>query len=639
MQKYPKQFYRIGESHNTHKLIIDPNVVCHIDPPRRVPIALKDTIKKELDKMVEQQIIRPITEPTEWVSSLTYVTKQDGSLRVCLDPRHLNRALLRPYHQIPTVEDLNHRFAGMKVFSKLDAKAGYWSVKLDAESQKLTTFQTPFGRYCFRRLPFGLSASQDIFQLEIDRILEKCKGACGIADDIVISGADEEEHDRNLAQFMEVISEHGLTLNSKKCHIKCSQVSFFGNVYTNEGMKPDPRKVDDLKQMQEPRSKTELQQFLGCMTYLSRFIPNFSDKTTLLRELLQKDSEFIWEVHHQQTFESLKNEVSKASLLHYYDPKKPLYLHCDASLKGIGAALLQPTDGGTLHPVAYASKSLTPTEQRYACIERELLAIVFGTQRFHTYLYGRSFCVYTDHRPLIMITNKTITSAPPRLQRMLIALSGYNMTVIYQPGVDNQLADGLSRFPNPHNTSKLKLDIRVDFIRFSPNRIELLQNDTMSDPTLQHLQEVIITGWPERMNELPTDLRSYWSMRDEMSIENDLILKGQQIVIPRTQQQVILKQLHTAHLGKEKTHLLAKETVYWSTMYKDIDRTVESCTICLEHQRAQQAEPLMQHEIPQRPWSVVGTDLFEQNGKQFLLIADYYSKYPVVKPLQKSGTK
>ena len=633
VQKYPNQFDSIGEFPTTHKLIVDPNIPCHIDPPRRVPIALKDTIKLELDKMVDQKVIRPITEPTEWVSSLTYVTKQDGSLRVCLDPRRLNQALLRPYHQIPTVEDLNHRFTGMKVFSKLDAKAGYWSAKLDPESKKLTTFQTPFGRYCFQRLPFGLSVSQDIFQLEIDRILEKCKGACGIADDIVICGADEEEHDRNLVQFMEVISKHGLTLNSKKCHIKCSEISFFGNVYTNEGMKPDPKKVDDLKQMQEPSNKSELQQFLGCMTYLSRFIPNFSDKTTVLRELLKKESDFIWEAHHQRTFESLKNEISKTSLLVYYDPHKPVHLHCDASLKGIGAALLQPATDNTLQPVAFASKSLTPTEQRYACIERELLAIVFGAQRFHTYLYGRSFVVHTDHRPLVMITSKPITAAPPRLQRMLIALSGYNMSVIYQPGVNNQLADGLSRFPNPQNTSKLELDMRVDFIRFSPNKIDQLRTDTMSDPALQHLQEIIITGWPERMNELPTDLRSYWSVRDELSIENGLILKGQQIVIPRTQQQDLLKQLHTAHLGKEKTQLLAKETVYWCHMNKDIERTVESCTVCLEHQRSQQPEPLMQHEIPQRPWSVVGTDLFEHNGKPFLLIADYYSKYPVVKPL------
>ena len=351
-------------------------------------------------------------------------------------------------------------------------------------------------------------------------------------------------------------------------------------------------------------------------------------------DLLKKESDFIWEAHHQQTFEKLKNEVTKASLLHYYDPCKPIYLHCDASIKGIGAALLQPAADSTLQPVAYASKSLTPAEQRYACIERELLAIVFGTQRFHTYLYGRSFNVYSDHRPLIMITQKPITSAPPRLQRMLIALSGYNMTVIYQPGVNHQLADGLSRFPNPKNTAQVDLDMRVDFIRFTPDRIEKLRHDTLSDPTLQHLQETIISGWPERMNELPTDLRCYWGIRDELSIQNGILLKGQQILIPKTQQQRILKQLHTAHLGKEKTRLLAKETVYWPTMYKDIDLTVDACTVCQEYQRSQLAEPLMQHEIPQCPWSVVGTDLFEHNGKQFLLIADYYSKFPIVKPLE-----
>ena len=231
MQLYPNQFDRIGELPNEHHLTIDPNMPGRIDPPRRTPIALKQQIKQELDKMVAQKIIRKIEEPTDWISSLTYVTKQDGSLRICLDPRHLNRALLRPHHQIPTVEDLNHHFAGMKFFSKLDAKAGYWSIKLDAESQKLTTFQTSFGRYCFMRLPFGLSVSQDIFQLEIDRILEKCPGACGIADDIVICGETEEMHDKNLHNFMKVISECGLTLNSKKCQIKCNEIAFLA-IYT-----------------------------------------------------------------------------------------------------------------------------------------------------------------------------------------------------------------------------------------------------------------------------------------------------------------------------------------------------------------------------------------------------------------------
>ncbi|PIK44609.1 hypothetical protein BSL78_18530 [Apostichopus japonicus] len=144
-QAYPNQFDKIGEFQNEHKLVLDPNVPSHIDPPRKTPIALRGKIKQELDSMESQSIIRRIEEPTEWVSSLTYVTKRDGSLRVCLDPKHLNQALIRPIHKTPTLEELNHKFSGAKVFSKLDAKAGYWAVKLDTESQKLTTFQTPFG--------------------------------------------------------------------------------------------------------------------------------------------------------------------------------------------------------------------------------------------------------------------------------------------------------------------------------------------------------------------------------------------------------------------------------------------------------------------------------------------------------------
>ena len=222
--------------------------------------------------MVDQRIIRTIEEPTDWVSSLTYVTKRDGSIRVCLDPRQLNKALIRPRHQAPTLDDLNHNFAYAKFFSKLDAKAGYWSIKLDEESQKLTTFQTPFGRYCFQRLPFGLSVSQDIFQLEMDHLLEKCTGVCGIADDFVVYGATEVEHDRNLLQFMDVAKQHGLALNSAKCDIKCNKVSFFGQLYTSEGIKPDPQKVKDLREMPVPTTKAELQHFFGFITYLSRFV-------------------------------------------------------------------------------------------------------------------------------------------------------------------------------------------------------------------------------------------------------------------------------------------------------------------------------------------------------------------------------
>ena len=561
IRQYPQQFDQIGELPTTHTLVVDPNVPSRIDPPRRTPIALKDKIKAELDKMVEQQVIRRIEEPTEWISWLTCVTKKDGSIRVCLDPQHLNRALIRPHHQVPTLEDLNHKFAGAKFFSKLDAKAGYWSIKLDEASQKLTTFQTPFGRYCFRRLPFGLCVSQDIFQLEMDRILEKCNGACGIADDFVVYGTSELEHDNHLRQFMNIAKQHGLVFNSTKCEIKSQQVSFFGQLYTSAGIRPDPQKVNHLKEMPEPTTKAELQQFLGFITYLSRFV-RVQHQVRCPRDLLKQDSDFLWEAHHQKAFENLKNEVSESSLLHYYDPLKPTYLQCDASMRGIGAALLQADADDQLKPVAYASKSLTTTEQRYPCIDRELLSIVFGTQRFHTYLYGRQCNVITDHRPLIMITDKPIASAPPRLQRMLIKLQGYNFSISHRPGAQNQLADGLSRLPTPHNNAAIDLDVRVDLVCFSSDRLEKVRRDTVNDPVLNQLRDTIIAGWPESIKDLPTDLLPFWGIRDQLSVESGLILTGHQLVIPIQQQVEILRQLHTAHLGQEKTKLLARDTVY-----------------------------------------------------------------------------
>jgi len=630
---YPEQFDSIGEFKTVHKLSVNPNVPPRINPPRRIPIAIKDKIKAELNQMLEQSVIMRIQEPTEWVSSLTYVTKRDGSLRVCLDPKHLNKALLRPHHHSATTEELNHKFAQAQYFTKLDAKAGYWSIKLDPDSQKLTTFQTPFGRFCFQRLPFGLSVSQDLFQLEMDRIIEKCPGACGIADDVVVYGATEQEHDENLINFMNVAREHGLKLNSSKCEVKKRQVTFFGNIYSNKGMRPDPKKVADLRAMPAPTNRAEVQQFLGFITYLSRYIRDFSTKTAALRDLLNKDTEFIWETHHQKAFDQMKQEVSEKSLLRYYNPQKEVHLHCDASLQGVGAALLQPDNEGIFHPVAYASKSLTPTEQRYACIERELLSIVFGVRRFHTYLFGRSFHVITDHRPLVMIVDKPLTAAPPRLQRMLVELQGYNFILTHRPGAQHQLADGLSRLPSQSNNSDIELNLRVDNIQFSDSIIEDIRAEIELDSVLTSLRETVIYGWPQHMKDLPCDLRPYWGMRDTLSIENGLIYKGKQLLIPVPLQPRILQKLHTAHMGQDKTKLLAKTTVFWLNMCRDIERMVKSCDTCQRHQPAQCPEPLMPHDIPTRPWSVVAADVFHFNDCQWMLIVDYYSKYPVVRKL------
>ncbi|XP_030851766.1 uncharacterized protein K02A2.6-like [Strongylocentrotus purpuratus] len=638
VQLFPQQFDRIGEFRTTHHLTVDPNVPSHVDAPRKMPIALKDKVKAELDSMESQGVIKQIIEPTEWVNSITYVTKKDGSIRICLDPRRLNKALIRPHYKQQTLEELNHKFHNMQHFSKLDAKCGYWSVKLDEASQRITTFQTPFGRYVFCRLPFGLSVSQDIFQLEMDRVLEGCKGAECIADDIVVFGRTVEEHDRNLLNFMQVAAKRGLTLNSNKCHIRQTSINFFGNRYSKDGIQPDPQKVADLAGMPIPSTKAELQHFLGFITYLSHFIPDFSTKTAVLRDLLKKEADFIWEPHHQAAMEKLKREVSEKSLLQFFDTTSPVYLQCDASLQGLGVALLQHDQEGRLRPVAYASKALSSTETRYSCIERELLAIVFGVERFHTYLYGRLFHVITDHKPLLMIMDKPLTAAPPRLQRMLIRLQGYNFQITHRPGLDNLLADSLSRLPSTHNNETVELDLRVDLVQFSSRKVDELKHTTRQDKVLSALMEVIVTGWPDTVKQVQPELRKFWSYRDELTVSDGIILKGNRVVIPKQMQPDILEKLHTSHLGQQKTKLLARGKVFWSNMNKDIDRVVQSCVRCQEHQPAQTPEPLQPHDIPTMPWSTVATDMFELKGKQWLIVVDYYSKYPVVRQLPDQAT-
>ena len=247
--------------------------------------------------------------------------------------------------------------AGSKKFTKVDGMSSYLCIVLDYESSLLTTFNTPWGRYRFISLPWGLSCAQDIFQQMMDQILECYEGVIGITDDVVIHGKDDEDHDRNLHNFMCRACKHGLVFNREKCEVKKDSVTFFGTVYDANGAYPDPKKVNAIHKMPPP-DKRQLQHFLGMITYLSPFIPSLSTHTAPLQELLKKDSEFMWNPTYQKVFNQIKKLVCKDTTLWYFDVQKPVTVQVDASKKGLGAALLQ--EGC---PVTFASKALIHTEQ------------------------------------------------------------------------------------------------------------------------------------------------------------------------------------------------------------------------------------------------------------------------------------
>ena len=267
------------------------------------------------------------------------------------------------------------------MIGKFDAKHGYWSIKLDEESSKLTTFNSLCGRFRLKRLPFGLNLSQDAFQQSMDRILSQRPGTIGITDDVIVHGKDEEYHDRNRHPLMQVAQNCGLVFNIDKSKIKTPQIKFFGMIYDADGVHPDPTKCTEIQALPSPKNVTKLQQFLGIVQYKSRFIPRLADHTAPLRAKTKKDSKFDRNDSLQQAFETVKSMICEDVSLSHFDVTKPTVVQVDVSKIAIGAALTQ--DG---KPIAFASKALTDTEQRYANIEWELLAVVFGCERFHTYV-------------------------------------------------------------------------------------------------------------------------------------------------------------------------------------------------------------------------------------------------------------
>ena len=350
-----------------------------MSPIQHAPVAVRAGLKEELDRMTEQEIIAPVTAPTPWVSSVVVVPKPNWKLRICLDPKELNKAIQREHYPLPTIEDVATRLHGAKIFTKLDVKNGFWHIGLDQESSYLTTFNTPFGKYGWKRMPFGLCSAPEVFQSRMHELIEGMPNVEMIADDFVVVGYGEtqEEAIRNLVAFLKLCRSRRLKLNMEKIRLRQKGVSFIGHVATDKGLRVDPAKVKAIVEMPAPRDKTGVQRLLGLAQYLSKFLPYLSDLTKPLRELTQKEVEWCWGETQENAFRQLKEAVTRTPVLRYYNVKEPVTIQCDMSQRGLGAALLQNGQ-----PVAYASRALSSAETRYTQIEKELLAIVLNCERF-----------------------------------------------------------------------------------------------------------------------------------------------------------------------------------------------------------------------------------------------------------------
>ena len=400
------------------------------------------------------------------------------------------------------------------------------------------------------------------------------------------------------------------------------------------GVQADPEKIRAITEMPKPTDVIGVQRFLGLINYLSKFLPKMSELCKPLRVLTLRETECCWLEAYGKVFQEMKLLVTNSPVLQYYDPEEELTLECDASEKGLGAALLQQG-----HPIAFASRALTACEMGYVPIEKELLAIVYGMERFHHYTYGRKVTVNSDHKPLESIVKKPLHRAPKRLQRMLLRLQGYDLTLRYLKGTEMYIAHALSRAyltdeaPSAFTEEHAFFDA-TESGYLSAVRLENIVEHSKKDPVLVELERMICSGWSEKKDGVEQSLRPFFNFRDELTVQHGVIYTGERVVVALKLRKDMIQRIHSSYIGIGGCLRRALVSLYWPGMDAQVRDYIQSCETCVSTGSKQQKETMIPHEVKNHPRSKVGLDLFDFNQRTYLVTVDYCSNFFEVDYLQ-----
>lgn len=452
VRKYPQQFYLPGDRLEVtaimqHEITLKPDATRVNLPQRRFPEVLKRKMEEEVKELEEMGVISESTSP--YNSRAFFVPKKDDmgrkiGERMVVDYRELNKQTESEEYPIPLIDEIVDEFSGCKYYTILDIKSAYYQVELAPQCRYLTAFTTPLGKFQFNRVPMGLKDSPRIFQKVMNIIFRDIlgKGVAVYMDDIAISAKTRQEHDRLLRLVFERLNNNGFKLRVNKCQFYATEIHYLGFIISKDGIKPNPGKVECVLKYPRPQDQSETQRFLGMLNYYRRFIKNFSHIARPLTKLTPQLAEFKWDNECQEAFDMLKNELANHVTLKIPDFSLPFYITTDASAIACGATLSQgdpPKD----RPIVFFSRTLTPTQQKYSTIQREILAIMMAVEAFRPYIYGRNFTIITDHEPLKYLFG--LKNPNSRLHQYRLELADLDFKIIYRPGKANNVADALSR--------------------------------------------------------------------------------------------------------------------------------------------------------------------------------------------------
>ncbi len=475
---------------------------------------------------------------------------------------------------MPLITDILDSLGQSCIFSTLDLFSGYWEVELDEESCQKTAFASPTGLWEFTILPFGICNAPALFQRLMQHVLAGLDSFSSVyLDDIIIFSKNFEDHMIHLEQVFQRLAEHGLTLKPKKCFFVQQEITYLGHIVTPSGLKPDPSKVQAVRDYPVPTDLGSLRRFIGMSSFYRKFVQGFATIAACLTNLTKKGISFNWTQQCQQAFETLKEKLVTAPVLAYPifdDPTCEFFLETDASGIGLGAVLSQMNRQNETHPIAYASRALNQHEQRYATIEQEALAVVWAVELFRCYLYGRPFKVYSDHLPLKWLMSTDSTSN--RLVRWRLKLASYPLMIEYCRGKDNASADALSRL-------QLSAAQVTPFPELALHNGDLRQaqlKDPALEPMIKYLEDQMLpvdVTMARKLQRKTQDFEMLFGVLHHTPFHNTRSVPRQTplVVIPQKLVPEVLHYMHEAvigggHLGRNKTRSKIALRYYWDSM-------------------------------------------------------------------------
>lgn len=649
--KYPAVFKGIGKLKEKQVILyLKPDAKPVVAPYRPIPFHLREKVDAEIQQMLKDDIIEPVDGPVEWISNPVIVPKSDPEqIRICCDLKAVNACLQDTRKPIPTVEELKTRFAGKCVFSKVDFRSAFSQIEIAPQSRHLLVFRIGEKLYRYKRMPMGVLPASGEFMDKVAPLFHDIPGVALIHDDGIISGATKEEHDKALERFLQRTEAVGLTLNPNKCIFGQSEIPFWGCIIGKQGIRPDPRKVKALNYARRPETKEELISFLAMVRSNSDFIPQLAHKTASLRQLTKKWAPFIWTNEHQVEFDRLCKSFREDVSLNFFSTDLPSFLVVDASVHGLGAMLLQGSEIDKAKPIAVASRATTEIEARYPQIDLEALGVDFGLRRFRQYIVGGPrIAVYTDHKPLVPIFNKTRIGSF-RTERIMLRNQDVKYTVIYREGKSNY-SDYLSRHPVPLKDAEeldpeeLEEHEKLLFC-LTDNRyvqalsMERIRDCTLASKQLQRLSYIVRAGVTIPSSD---ELQPYSRVLPELTLSDGVIFRNQKIVLPSCLQPIAIELAHQgAHPGRGRMKARVRNSYWFPGMDIQIDDFVRTCHDCQLFTSDNKRTPVTSAPLPDGPWENVSLDLFGPmpKGNHVLVARDNYSRYPAAEIVKSTSAK